>query len=44
MLSEGHPDTVATVNELIMLYEAWGKPQKAEEWRTKLPRKKDIEQ
>ncbi|MHC4461832.1 MAG: tetratricopeptide repeat protein [Planctomycetota bacterium] len=43
LLSEGHPHTVATMNELIKLYEAWGKPQKAEEWRSKLPRKKGTE-
>ncbi len=38
MLIEAHPDTMAAMNELIKLYEAWGKPQKAEEWRSKLPR------
>jgi len=32
------------MNELIKLYEAWGKPQKAEEWRAKLPRKKGTEE
>jgi hypothetical protein len=44
VLIEGHPDTVAAMNELIKLYEAWGKPQKAEEWRSKLPQKKDAEE
>jgi hypothetical protein len=24
-------------HNLIELYEAWGKPEKAEEWRAKLP-------
>jgi predicted Zn-dependent protease len=44
VLVEGHPDTVAAMNVLIKLYEAWGKPQKAEEWRSKLPRKKGTEE
>ncbi len=44
VLIEGHPDTVAAMNELIKLYEDWGKPQKAEQWRSKLPPKKATEQ
>ena len=44
VLIEGHRDTVAAINELIKLYEAWGKPQKAEASRSKLPRKKRTEQ
>jgi tetratricopeptide (TPR) repeat protein len=44
VLVEGHPDTVAAMNELIKLYEAWGKPQKAKQWRTKLPPKKGAEE
>ena len=32
-----HPGTLASINNLIELYEAWGKPEKAEEWRAKLP-------
>ncbi|MBW8040732.1 MAG: serine/threonine protein kinase [Planctomycetes bacterium] len=44
VLIEGHPDTVAAMNELIKLYEAWEKPQKAQEWRSKLPRKKGTEE
>ncbi len=44
LLIEGHPDTVAAINELIKLYEAWGKPQKAEQWRSKLPSKKGTEE
>ncbi|MHC4175690.1 MAG: hypothetical protein ACYS9C_11460 [Planctomycetota bacterium] len=31
------------MNELIELHEAWGKPQQAEQWRAKLPSKKDTE-
>ncbi|MFW9842816.1 MAG: tetratricopeptide repeat protein, partial [Candidatus Thorarchaeota archaeon] len=43
VLIEGHPDIVTAMNDLIKLYEDWGKPQKAEEWRTKLTNKKDTE-
>jgi hypothetical protein len=28
---------LASIRNLIELYEAWGKPEKAEEWRVKLP-------
>jgi len=34
---ESHPRTLSAINELIKLYEAWNKPEKAEEWRAKLP-------
>ncbi len=44
VLVEGHPDREAAMNELIKLYEAWEKPQKAEQWRSKLPRKKGTEE
>jgi hypothetical protein len=27
---------------LIALYEAWGKPEKAEEWRAKLPQTEAV--
>jgi WD40 repeat protein/serine/threonine protein kinase len=43
VLGEEHPDTLRSMNKLIELYNAWGKPEKAEEWRAKLPRKKDTE-
>ena len=36
-LGEKHPHTQESLNNLIELYEAWGKPEKAEEWRAKLP-------
>jgi len=26
------------LNQLVSLYEAWGKPEKAAQWRKKLPR------
>jgi len=31
-----HPDTLQSLNNLIALYEAWNKPEKAREWRVKL--------
>ena len=36
-LGDTHPHTVESWKVLIELYEAWGKPAKAEEWRDKLP-------
>jgi tetratricopeptide (TPR) repeat protein len=33
-----HPHTIDMLKQLLRLYEAWGKPEKAEEWRAKLPR------
>jgi len=37
-LNVWHASTYTGVAEnLIELYEAWGKPEKAEEWRAKLP-------
>ena len=39
-----HKITNASVNNLIKLYEAWGKPEKAEQWRAKLPRKQATEE
>ena len=44
VLSERHPDTVAAINELIKLYESWGKPQKAKAWRSRLPGKQVTEE
>ena len=32
------------MNNLIELYETWDKPEKAEEWRAKLPETEAIEQ
>ncbi len=43
-LGDKHPDTLESWNSLIGLYEAWGKPKKAEEWRAKLPRTEAVEQ
>jgi len=33
-----HPYTIDMLNQLVSLYEAWGKPEKAAQWRKKLPR------
>jgi hypothetical protein len=33
-----------SLSHLIALYEAWGKPEKAEEWRAKLPQTELVEQ
>jgi len=38
-LGEDHVRTVDTVNMLVKLYDAWKKPAKAAEWRTRLPPK-----
>jgi hypothetical protein len=39
-----HPDTLNSWRTLIELYEAWGRPEKAEEWRAKLPQTEAIQQ
>jgi hypothetical protein len=39
-----HPHTLESLNNLIELYEAWGKPEKAEEWRAKLPQTKATDE
>jgi serine/threonine protein kinase/Tfp pilus assembly protein PilF len=36
-LGDAHPRTLQSWNSLIDLYEAWKKPEKAAEWRAKLP-------
>jgi non-specific serine/threonine protein kinase/serine/threonine-protein kinase len=36
ILGERHTDTITSINELTKLYEAWGKPDKAAEWKQKL--------
>ena len=33
----GHPSTGRSIQRLISMYERWGKPQKAAEWRAQLP-------
>ena len=36
-LGDTHPHTLESWNHLIALYEACNKPEKANEWRVKLP-------
>jgi len=42
-LGDEHPHTLESLNNLIELYEAWGKPEKANEWRAKLPKEEAAE-
>ena len=42
-LSDTHPHTLASWDTLIELYEAWDKPEKAREWRAKLPQMDAVE-
>jgi hypothetical protein len=37
-LGDKHPHTLQSINHLIELYEAWDKPEKAEQCRAKLPK------
>jgi hypothetical protein len=32
------------INNLIALYETWNKPEKAKEWRAKLPQTEAVEE
>jgi hypothetical protein len=41
-LSDTHPHTLDSWHILIILYKAWGKPVKSEEWRAKLPRTEAV--
>jgi len=43
-LGDIHLHTQESLNNLIALYEAWGKPEKAAEWREKLPQTKAAEE
>jgi serine/threonine protein kinase len=43
-LGDTHPHTIESWNDLIKLYEAWGKPEKASEWRAELAQIEDIEE
>jgi hypothetical protein len=36
VFGEEHPETQACLKYFVLLYEAWDKPEKAEEWRAKL--------
>jgi hypothetical protein len=43
-LGDEHPHTLESWNKLIELYEAWNKPEKAEQWRAKLLREQAPEE
>ena len=43
ILGDKHPYTVESLENLITLYEAWNKPEKAKEWRAKLPKMEAVE-
>ncbi|MBC8217713.1 MAG: tetratricopeptide repeat protein [Planctomycetes bacterium] len=43
-LGDTHPHTKESLNSLIDLYEAWGKPENAKEWRSKLPQTEAVEE
>ena len=43
-LGDTHPHTLESWNSLIDLYKTWNKPQKANEWRTKLEQIEDFEE
>jgi hypothetical protein len=39
-----HPHNIDMLNQLVSLYESWGKPEKAKEWRAKLMQTEAVEQ
>jgi serine/threonine protein kinase/tetratricopeptide (TPR) repeat protein len=43
-LGDTHPHVLESLNNLIDLYEAWNKPEKAKEWRSKLLQTEAAEQ
>jgi len=43
-LGDTHPHTLESLNNLIALYEAWGKPEKAEQWRAKLTQTEAVKE
>ncbi len=43
-LGETHPRTLESMNNLIDLYKAWNKPEKAEEWQAKLSQIEALEE
>lgn len=42
-LGDTHPHTLQSWHNLIDLYKAWGKPEKAKEWRSRLLQNADTE-
>ena len=43
-LGDTHPHTKESLNSLIDLYEAWNKPEQANEWRSKMAQIEDYEE
>jgi hypothetical protein len=43
-LGQQHPHTKESIDNLIELYEAWNKPEKADNWRAKLPSNQATQQ
>ena len=43
-LGDTHPHTLDSWNNLIDLYETWGKPEKVDEWRAKLLRTESLKE
>jgi len=41
-LGDTHPHTIESLNNLIALYEAWNKPEKAEQWQAKPTQMEDF--
>jgi hypothetical protein len=44
VFGEEHSETQACQEHFVELYEAWGKPGRAEEWRSKLTHKQITEE
>jgi hypothetical protein len=43
-LGDKQPRTLQSLNNLVALYETWGKPEKAEQWRAKLPQTEAVKE
>jgi len=41
-LGDTHPHTLESWNNLIELYEAWGKSELADQWRAKMPQTEAV--
>jgi len=39
-----HSHTLESRHNLIELYETWGKPERAEQWRAKLPETEAVDE
>lgn len=44
ILGDTHAHTQDSLNSLITLYEAWNKPEKADEWRVTLSQTEAVEE